>query len=227
MESSVNEYGLPIQPGTKRPSQEEPETSDSSSNGQLSPDGCGDPVLDGHVESRSPKRQKTKAANDVLPRSVCHEVLPSTISLPITLSEEASQESTNQGKSHDSDNIQNCPSFFRYSSANPEPGTGAEHLETPFSGVIKRTTIGHDKYYSLEFKSNALRLFPSRSHSSSRGVLATAKCSIAENRCSATWHGFATQLWRKRAFASWKEGRPSRRLAEAASAAANRKDLST
>ncbi|KAK7931233.1 hypothetical protein PG985_001945 [Apiospora marii] len=62
------------------------------------------------------------------------------------------------------------------------------------------------------------------SHSSSRGVLATAKCAIAENRCSATWLGSATQFWRKRLFASWK-GRSSRRLAEAASAAANRYGL--
>ncbi|KAK8073302.1 hypothetical protein PG994_004201 [Apiospora phragmitis] len=123
VESSVNEFGLPIQSGTKRSSQEDLEPSDSSNNGQLSPAGCGDPVHEDHVESRAPKRQKTKAANDVLPRMACHE------------------DSANEGESQDSDNIQSRPSSFRYSSANPETETGAEYHETPFSGVIKRTTI--------------------------------------------------------------------------------------
>lgn len=155
VESSVNECGLPIQPGTKRSHQEDIEPSDSSSNAQLSPGGCGDPLHEDHRGSRAPKRQK-KAASNALPRMVCHEVQPSAISLPRTLSEQASQESANESESEDSDNIQSRPTSFRYSSTNPEPGTGAEYHETPFSGVIKRTTIGRDIYYSLEFKSNAL-----------------------------------------------------------------------
>ncbi|KAK8029447.1 hypothetical protein PG993_010738 [Apiospora rasikravindrae] len=193
VESSANEFGLPIQSGTKRSSQEDLEPSDSSSNGQLSPAGCGDHVLEDHVESRAPKRQKMKAANDVLARSVCHKVQLSTISLPITLSEEASQELTNEDKSQDSDNIQNCPSSFRYSSANPEPGMGAEYRETPFSGVIKRTTIGHDTYYSLEFKSNALSycfpevmsLLASTSPAVAPNAMANAKTSSSRERYTA------------------------------------------
>ncbi|KAK8121424.1 MYB DNA-binding domain containing protein [Apiospora kogelbergensis] len=189
VESSVNQCGLPIQSGTKRSSEEHLEPSDSSSNAQLSPGGCDDPLLEDHGKPRAQKKLK-KAASNALPRSVCHEVQPSAISLPITPSEQISQESANGGESQDSDNIQSRRSSFRYSSTNPGPGTGAEYHETPFSGVIKRTTIGHDTYYSLEFKSNALStcfpqvmsLLASTSPAVALNTMASSKTSSSRER---------------------------------------------
>lgn len=103
-------------------------------------------------------------------------------------------------------------------------GDCTSHADDPFRGdsLPRESCMGGIRGRDVACRRREAAL----SHSSSRGVLATAKCAIAENRCSATWLVSATRFWRKRAFASWR-GRLSRRLAEAASAAANRSDLST